>query len=140
LEDPLRGHLGLRLGAAWRRLDRLCNRAYGAMELTHAHAQVLLCVLDRGEVRMADVVPLTGLTQSTVSRLAADLSHRRYLRRRPDPADGRSQLLAPSRRTLRIGPDLRRIRDQLEEDLRRDLVGADPDALRALLDLIAPSS
>jgi DNA-binding MarR family transcriptional regulator len=139
VEDPLRDRLGFRLGAAWRRADRLFNRAYAPLELSHAHVQVLLCVVERGELRMADIVPLTGLAQPTVSRLAADLSRHRYLRRRPDPEDGRARLLAPSKRAVRIAPELRRIQDEVEDELRRALSEADFAALIARLDFIAPS-
>ena len=138
VEDPLRDCLGFRLGAAWRRLDRAFNRRYADLELSHAHAQVLLCVLERGEIRMSEIVPLTGLSQPTVSRLAADLSKRRFLRRRRDPDDGRSQLLAPSKRAERIALELRTKQEAVEARIRSALAAEDLDELRRMLDLIAP--
>ncbi|MHC4938301.1 MAG: MarR family winged helix-turn-helix transcriptional regulator [Planctomycetota bacterium] len=140
MEDPLRDCMGFRLGAAWRRLDRLFNRAYSILDLSHAHAQVLLCVLERREIRMADIVPLTGLTQPTVSRLAADLSKHRYLRRVPDPTDARAKLLSPSKRAERVAPELRRLQDLVDTTLRREFAEEEFAELRALLDLIAPKS
>ncbi len=140
VEDPLRDCMGFRLGAAWRRLDRLFNRAYAVLDLSHAHAQVLLCVLERGEIRMAEIVPLTGLTQPTISRLAADLSKHRYLRRTRDPLDGRAQLLNGSARAKRIEPELRRLQGLLDTTLRRGFTEEEFAELRAMLDFIAPKS
>ena len=138
VEDPLRDCMGFRLGAAWRRLDRLFNRSYAALDLSHAHAQVLLCVLERGEIRMAEIVPLTGLSQPTVSRLAADLSERRYLRRKPDPHDRRARVLAPAKRAERIAHELRRLQQLVDARLRTGLAAEDFEELRRMLDLIAP--
>ena len=129
--------MGFRLGAAWRRLDRLFNRTYAPLGLSHAHAQVLLCVLERGETRMADIVPLTGLTQSTVSRLTADLARHRYLRRTEDPDDARVQRLRPSTRAERIAPELRRLQQSVDARIERELAGPDAQTLRGMLDLIA---
>ena len=137
VEDRLRDCMGFRLGAAWRRLDRLFNRTYQPLGLSHAHAQVLLCVLERGETRMADIVPATGLTQSTVSRLTADLARHRYLRRTKDEHDGRAQVLAPSKRAKTIASELRRLQALVDARIRREFSTEDFVSLQQMLDLIA---
>jgi len=129
--------MGFRLGAAWRRLDRLFTKTYKPLELSHAHAQILLCVLERGEIRMVEIAEITGLSQPTVSLLAAELSKRRYLRRQKDPSDGRAQLLSPSKRAERIGEEVRRRQDEADRILRREFADEDFAELRRMLDLIA---
>ena len=86
---------------------------------------------------MADIVPLTGLTQSTVSRLTADLARHRYLRRTEDPDDARVRRLRPSTRAERIAPELRRLQQSVDARIERELAGPDAKTLRGMLDLIA---
>ena len=130
--------MGFRLGAAWRRLDRLFNRMYQPLGISHAHAQVLLCVLEREEIRMADIVPLTGLTQPTISRLAAYLSKHRYIRRQKDPNDARSTLLSPAKRAKSLRSELERLQVVVDQLVHKKLAEPDAEELRLMLDLIAP--
>lgn len=138
MEDPLRDCMGFRLGAAWRRLDRLANRTYESMGLSHAHAQILLCVLEKAPLRMADIVALTGFAQPTVSRLTAELARHRYLRRTPDKSDRRAQLISPGKRALAQRVELVQLQEKLDAAVRRTLAEEDFDALRRLLDRVAP--
>jgi DNA-binding MarR family transcriptional regulator len=89
VEDLLRECIGFRMGAAYRRVDRLFNRTLRKTGLSHAHVHLLACLLAKGESRARDVARLTGFESSTVSRLLLDLSRRKFVRRRPDPTDGR---------------------------------------------------
>ena len=45
MEDPIRECVGFRLAAAHRRLDRLFNRTYERIGLSHAHGQVLIAAI-----------------------------------------------------------------------------------------------
>lgn len=130
--------MGFRLGAAWRRLDRLFNRVYQPLGLSHAHAQLLLCVLERKETRMADIVTLTGLTQPTISRLAAYLSKHRYIRRKKDPNDARSSLLSPAKRAITLRSELVRLQAVVDQMVHRNLAAPDIEELRRMLDLMVP--
>jgi DNA-binding MarR family transcriptional regulator len=125
VEDPLRDCLGFRLGSAHRRVDRLFNHALAQMGIANAHAQVLLCLLAEGELRMVDIARRTGFDHSTVSRLVKELSRRKLVRRRPHPDDGRAQLLRPGVRGEALRDEIGRLQRRLNDQLRRNLTEAD---------------
>ena len=124
--------LGLRLGAAFRRIDRLFNRGYARLGLTHAHAQVLLTILRSGPLRASAVARETGFEPSTVSHLLQELSRKRLVLRRRDPDDARALLLRPSTKAVRLQPDLLAMERRLNERLLRGLAEED---LRGLLNV-----
>ena len=115
----------MRIGSAFRRVDRLFNRTFDAIGLGNAHAQVLLCLLQEGELRVVDVAALTGFEASTVSRLTRELGRRKLIHRRHDPHDGRVRLLRPAKRGLALRGDLVRLQARVNFRLRRDLTEAD---------------
>jgi len=123
--DPIRDCLGLRLGSAYRRVDRLFNRAYKPIGLPFAHGQVLVCLLYEGEQRLADIAVRTGFDPSTVSHLARELARRKLIKRRKNPDDGRSQLLAAAKRGEALRGEIDRIHRRLNAQLRRTLTESD---------------
>ena len=122
--------LGFRLSAAFRRVDRHFNRAFRETGLTNAHAQVLICLLAEGELRVADVAHLTGFDHSTVSRLVQELRRRKLVRRRPHPDDARAQLLAPASRAEAWRAEFARVQRRFLEMLRRSATEADLEGFR----------
>lgn len=125
----LRECLGFRLGSAYRRVDRLFNRAFRRIGLTHAHGYVLVCLLQAGELRARDLARLTGFEQSTISRLVRELARRKLVRRRRDPDDGRSRLLSAGARAEALRDDIEHLLRRADERVRRELPQADVDGL-----------
>ena len=121
--------LGLRLGSAFRRVDRIFNRAYAHLQISHAHAQILQCLLHEGEMRIRDVSRFTGLEASTVSRLAKELGRRRLIRRRQDPHDARARLLSPGARAKALKTELNLLQRDVNARLVRDLPREDFEGL-----------
>ncbi len=119
----------MRLGSAFRRVDRLFNRAYAHLGISHAHVQLIQCLLLEGEMRVVDLADRTGLDASTVSRLAKELSRRRLIRKRPDPKDGRSRLLSAAARARALKTELNLLQNRINEKLRRSLPPADLEGL-----------
>ena len=125
MDDVLRECLGFRLGSAYRRVDRLFNRAFARIGLTHAHGYILTCLLHAGELRARDIAKLTGFEQSTVSRLLKELVRRKLVRRRRDPDDRRSHLLSAGARAKALKDDIEHLLRRVDERLRRELPQAD---------------
>jgi DNA-binding MarR family transcriptional regulator len=125
VEELLRECLGFRLGGAYRRTDRLLNRALRPTGLSSAHALVLASLLAKGEQRVQDLARSTGFEDSTVSRLVRDLARRRYVRHRPKPDDARSRLYRPSARGESLRAEIERIVRRTDERIRREMTQAD---------------
>src|SRR5215471_18038177 len=58
-------------------------------------------VRERGPITGSELAAITGLTTGAVTGIVARLEHAVYLRRQPDPQDGRKQILQPGRERLR---------------------------------------
>jgi len=138
VQDPIGECVGFRVAAAHRRLDRLFNRLYEPIGLSHAHGQILICLFERGPSRMTEIAAATGLSQSTVSRLTKELSRQRFLRRQQDPNDGRAQLLSPGNRANTLKSELYRIQQLINARVRRDIADADMAHLFEILGLLEP--
>ncbi|MGQ0612126.1 MAG: MarR family winged helix-turn-helix transcriptional regulator [Planctomycetaceae bacterium] len=136
MDDPLRQCVGLRLGAVYRRVDRIFNRAYAELGVSHAHAQILLCIRIEGEMRAADLSARTGLESSTVSRLVSELCRRKLVKRRPAPADRRSHIISTATRTDRFCERLLEQHRRINARLRREMPDADLEALLRMADLL----
>lgn len=128
--DVVRDCLGFSIASAHRRLDRLFNRAYQKLKISHAHGQILACLLDEPGLRLADVAARTGLEASTVSRLCKELSRRKLIRRSRHPDDGRAFLLAPARRGEALRAEIEAIHARINADLARELTETDLEGYR----------
>ena len=118
MENPLRDCLGFRMGSAYRRIDRVFNRGFAGIGLSHGHGYILSCLLVAGEQRVTEVAARTGFEQSTVSRLVKELARRKLVRRRRDPADGRAVLLRPASRAEKLRAEIEGILRRAEESTR----------------------
>jgi DNA-binding MarR family transcriptional regulator len=125
------------MGSAYRRIDRMFNRAFRSVGLAHAQGQVLACLLQYGEMRPRDVAAKTGFDHSVVSRLVQELGRRKLVRRRRDPDDGRSMLLRPSRRAEALREPIRHVLERVNGRLRRDLALADLEGFERVTDVMA---
>jgi DNA-binding MarR family transcriptional regulator len=136
VEELLRECLGFRLGAAYRRADRLFNRTLRGTGLSHAHAYVLACLFARGEMRVRDLVRQTGFEQSTVSRLVLDLARRKFVRHRPHPEDRRAALYRPSARADALRTEIERLVRRADERLRREATQADLAGMLRVIEIM----
>jgi len=127
--DDLQRGLGFRLGAAWRRVDRLYGRALEPLGLPHAHGAVLAAVLAEPGLHAADLAQRTGFEASTVSRLVCELCRRKFLRREADPEDGRARLVFAGKRGEDLRDDLVAAIRRADDRLRGELGDAAADAI-----------
>lgn len=96
--------------------DELFERldARGFKGLLSRHAAVL-SYLDEDGVRATDLAQLTGRHKQVVGRLVDELEELGYVERRPDPADRRAKLVAPTKRGL----ELLRLQDEIVAAIER---------------------
>jgi DNA-binding MarR family transcriptional regulator len=115
-------------------------RSAGSMPVGPSSFSALATVTVEGPMRLSDLAAAEGVTRPTMTRIVAALEDRGYLRRRPDPQDGRAQLVSTTRagrafltkgRALRVEALAERL-DRLPAD-----TAADVDTAIALLRAIA---
>ncbi|MGH3505894.1 MAG: MarR family winged helix-turn-helix transcriptional regulator [Nocardioidaceae bacterium] len=81
----------------------LLNRQHlaGYDDSRSAHHAVFAHIPPEG-IRLVDLAERAGVTKQAMSELVVDLERLGYLRRRPDPADGRAKLIELTERGWKI--------------------------------------
>ena len=91
VEPPLLRLLGLAARSLTTQLaERLSEAGFGDQRL--AHNAVFANVPPEG-IRLTDLAERAGMTKQAMAELVDDLERLGYLRRRPDPSDGRARLI-----------------------------------------------
>ena len=120
--------------------DRLMRRHTTAAVLFH-HAvaerlglgptdlKCLDVVRERGPLTGSQLAAITGLTTGAVTGVVARLERAGYLRREPDPADGRKQILSAS---LDRASGVHAVFKSMRDDLAAELRHLDADQLAAI--------
>lgn len=102
-------------------------------ELDSASYALLLRLADTGPVRAADVVELTGLDKSTVSRQLARLEELDLIERVADPSDGRARLIQLTATGTRR---LSSVREERRRQLRARFESWSTDELQSFATLL----
>jgi len=87
-EDTAR--LYLAVGRLTRSLRRIGS---GGSELGHGAVSALFTLVNQGSMRLGDLATKEGVAPPTLSRIVAALVEGGFVRREPDPNDGRASLV-----------------------------------------------
>lgn len=91
-------------------------------------------LLERGAMTGSELAAVTGLTTGAITGVVARLERTGQIRRDPDPADGRKQVLRPVPEGL---DDVRALFDSLREDASGLVDGFDDRQLAAVAEYLA---
>jgi DNA-binding MarR family transcriptional regulator len=120
---------------------RLVERGFAGLRVSHGF---LVQRLLEDEQSIAALAKALGVTQQAVSKTVSELERLGYVRRRPDPRDGRVRLVALTDRGRAAVAAAREERAAVEADLRDRLgprrVDAATRVLREVLDLHGASA
>ena len=86
-------------------------------------------LVERGTLTGAELAALTGLTSGAITGVVARLERAGYLRRQPDPDDGRRQLLRPAPERI---ADIAEVFAGLQSDSAALVAGFDTAQLEAI--------
>jgi DNA-binding MarR family transcriptional regulator len=92
---------------------------------------------ERGAMTGSELAAVTGLTSGAITGVVARLERAGFLRRKPDPHDGRKQILSPTRERLR---DIQNVFDPIREDMAALLEGFDVCQLSAIAEFMTRSA
>lgn len=109
----------------------LVERGFG--DFRPAHGTIGQHIADRGS-RVTDLARLAQVTKPTVVYLVDDLERLGYVKRVPDPSDGRAKLVCLTERGTRAQQAAREIVAEIEQDWSQLLGPRDFAVLRELLE------
>jgi len=131
----IRPNLGKLLGGAFltmaARLDERLSAA-GYPDVRPSHGTVFQ-VIDADGSRVTELAARAGMTKQAMGELVRHLEAGGYLRRDPDPRDGRAQLVRPTRRGWDCIAAARTIAADLERELMERWGEQPVEDLRAAL-------
>jgi DNA-binding MarR family transcriptional regulator len=128
-------NLGKLLGGAFLAMTALLDErlsAAGYPDVRPAHGTVFQ-VIDADGSRVTELAARAGMTKQAMGELVRHLEAGGYLRRDPDPRDGRAQLVRPTRRGWDCIAAARTIVADLERELAERWGGEPLEALRTAL-------
>lgn len=117
--------------------ERLAQAGHGAIR--SPHGQVFRHLGPDG-ARLTDLADRAGMTKQAFAEHVAHLEEHGYLRRVPDPEDGRAKLVVPTRSGLAAMAVARAAFAELEEDWAQAIGRERMVALREGLEAIALSA
>jgi len=88
---------------------------------------------ERGAMSGSDLVEITGLTSGAITGVVARLERGGFLRREPDPHDGRKQVLTPVQERVQ---DIHEVFGPIRQDLARSLADFDDHQLAAIAEFL----
>src|SRR5512139_1830013 len=103
--ECIRGeHLGRWLSLAFRYYDEAVVRRMNELGFTDirlVHATLIRC-MDSTGTRLTDIAERAGMHKQAIGQLVTECEETGYVERRPDPVDGRAQLICFTRRGLKL--------------------------------------
>ncbi len=134
--------MGFLLAKASQRFnERLVARfaAAGFPEVRASYGSVLLPLFEEDGLRMGELARRARLSKQTITTMVRLVERERLVERRPDPGDGRAQLVFLTERARRFQPVAAAVLEELDRGVRRRLGAARvetlKDALRDVMDL-----
>lgn len=111
--------------------ERLAERGFA--DFRPAHGTIGQHLADRGS-RVTELAQLAQVSKPTVVYLVNDLERLGYVKRIPDPADGRAKLIRLTERGARAQREAREVVAEVEADWSKALGERDFAELRTLLE------
>ena len=133
--DPEDEELASRLRLLIARLARQ-QRQRSIGGLTPSQFSALAGAYLMGPVRLGDLAAREGVTPPTLSRIVGGLEDAGYVERRPDPADGRCSLIAPTEKGERTLDTIRWERTALLAERLQTLSASERRQLRDSVPLL----
>ncbi len=124
----LEGHRAL----ASELMENLSER--GFPDARPGHAVLFMNIDRRSGTRLTELARRAGMTKQGMMVVVDDLESRGYVRRVPDPEDGRAKVVRLTARGRRYGAEARRVVAAIETRARRELGGRRYEALRSALE------
>ncbi|MEU4379793.1 MarR family winged helix-turn-helix transcriptional regulator [Micromonospora echinofusca] len=119
--------------AVSRRLRHRTREALAPWDVTPAQSRALGVLNRHGALRLSALAEHLRIAPRSTTEVVDDLETRGLVRRRPDPADRRATLVAPTEEGTRTGTAIRAARRAAAEELFGGLPPADREQLARIL-------
>ena len=141
LEAMRQSHIGRLLLTAQRdysvrALAKLRDRGHGGLTLAHTN---LLAHLDVAGTRITTLAERVGVTKQAIGGLVGELEEKQYVRREPDPADGRASIITYTAAGRDFLQDAHEVKQEIDAEYSAILTPKGFTDLRRLLDRLVNS-
>jgi DNA-binding MarR family transcriptional regulator len=123
----------LLIATAARALARATDARFRGIGISMSQLPVLVALKDGASLPQKELTRLAGVEQPSMAQLLARMERDGVIRRKPDPADGRSSLISLSPRTLKLIDAARAIMTEGNRDALAGFSDSEVSQLVALL-------
>ncbi len=123
----------LLIATAARLLARIADARFRDIGISVSQLPVLVALKDGGSLSQKELTRRAGVEQPSMAQLLARMERDGVIRRKPDPADGRSSLISLTARTMKLIDPARAIMAQGNRDA---LAGFNDREVRQLVALL----
>jgi DNA-binding MarR family transcriptional regulator len=123
----------LLIAVAQRLLARIVDTRFRDIGISVSQLPVLVALKDGASLSQKELTRRAGVEQPSMAQLLARMERDGIIRRKPDPADGRSSLISLTARTMKLIDPARAIMAQANRDA---LAGFNDDEVRQLVALL----
>ncbi|MFD7157156.1 MarR family winged helix-turn-helix transcriptional regulator [Kribbella sp. NPDC059898] len=134
---PVEADLGWALGVVFRQYAKASAAALEGLPGGPRGYQVLATTSSEGPKRQLDLAAQLGVDRTVMTYLLDDLERAGLVQRRPDPADRRARLIAPTEQGYEVMCDLERRLRATEDQLLGILDESERASFRMLLQRLA---
>jgi DNA-binding MarR family transcriptional regulator len=134
---PVESDLGWALGVVFRRYVKASGAALDGVPGGPRGYQVLATTTAEGPKRQLDLAAQLGVDRTVMTYLLDDLEKAGLVQRRPDPADRRARLIAPTEQGNQVLCDLERRLRATEDEMLGILDDSERASFRVLLQRLA---
>lgn len=127
------------LSRANARAQRILYSAFAEFDLRPMHYRALAALEEHSDLSQAELGRQLALDRKDVAVAVDLLSERDLVRRRPDPADGRRNIVSLTDSGRQLLPRLDRVLDAVQQELVAPLSAEETEVLLGLLARLAPS-
>ncbi len=101
-------------------IDEELDKA-GFADIQPAHGDIFAYLFTHGGSTVSELTEFSSKRKSTISELVNKLAARGYVRKQPDPKDGRGVIVSLTDKGKSLEPVFRRISSDLKERIEKDL-------------------
>jgi DNA-binding MarR family transcriptional regulator len=134
---PVEADLGWALGVVFRRYVKASAAALEGLPGGPRGYQVLATTSSEGPKRQLDLAAQLGVDRTVMTYLLDDLEKAELVQRRPDPADRRARLIAPTEKATEVLCDYERRLRATEDEVLGILDESERESFRTLLQRLA---
>jgi len=129
-----------KLSKVMRKVQRYYEASLVHFEITPVQFYVLSALLSSDGMKFKDLAKSVGIDGSTLTGILDRMARGGFVERRDDPEDRRSLLIYLTEKSKEMGPDMMKLAEKLDRDIKEQFPGAEFATFMKVLDQLSETT